>query len=392
MRTLVVLTLAQSFAQTGVPIVVLLGGIVGSRIAPERGPCDAADRIHDHLVPPCRPYRRRCSWVALAASSGFMLGTAYATASGLFAAWAVAEGHFVMFCLATFFIGSNNAFIQQYRFAVADSVPSARVGPSLSVLMMAGVVAAWLGPEVASRLHHALEWGEFTGSFVGLSALMACAFVLLLFYPDTPPDEPETPTRWRRPLATIAAQPVFLLAVGAAVVGYAVMSLVMTATPVSMHTIDHFDMDSTTWVIQSHIMAMYLPSLFSGLLIARFGAMNVIVAGLALMMACIGIALVDRSLMHYWGALVLLGIGWNFLFVGGTTLLTRAYEPHERFRVQALNEALVFGMQAVARIGFWSRPFDAGLVRYLAREHCRAWSCCCRSCSVARWSERRAAA
>ena len=134
----------------------------------------------------------------------------------------------------------------------------------------------------------------------------------------------------------------FLAAVGAAVVGYGVMSLVMTATPVSMHTIDHFSLEDTTWVIQSHIMAMYLPSLFSGFLIDKFGPVKIVFSGLVLMAVCLVVGYIERHLMHYWVALVLLGVGWNFLFLGGTTLLTKTYTAAERFKVQAFNDFLYF--------------------------------------------------
>ena len=124
----------------------------------------------------------------------------------------------------------------------------------------------------------------------------------------------------------------------------------MTATPVSMHQVEHFNLADTAWVIQSHIMAMFLPSLFSGFLIGRFGALKIIMAGLALLFACLYIAYLDRQLMHYWWALVVLGVGWNFMFLGGTTLLTQTYRHSERFKVQALNDFIVFSMQAIAAL------------------------------------------
>ena len=125
----------------------------------------------------------------------------------------------------------------------------------------------------------------------------------------------------------------------------------MTATPVSMHTIDHFSLEDTTWVIQSHIMAMFLPSLFSGFLIDKFGPVKIVFSGLVLMAACLVVGYIERHLMHYWVALVLLGVGWNFLFLGGTTLLTKTYTAAERFKVQAFNDFLIFSFQAMAALG-----------------------------------------
>jgi MFS family permease len=334
---------------TGAPIVVLLGGIVGAMIAP------ADDLV---TLPIALMIVGTASSTVPAAlimgkfgrKAGFLFGSAYACAAGVLAAWAIGVGNFWLFCVATFLIGSHNAFVQQYRFAVAESVPAHKVGPAVSILMLAGVAAAFTGPEVANQLHKLGPWGLYSGSFLGLSALMLCAMMLLSFYPGSNL-KVETFEAPQRSLVEIALQPVFLLAVGAAVVGYAVMSLIMTATPVAMHTHDQFSLDDTTFVIQSHIIAMYLPSLCSGFLIARFGSMKIIAAGLALIIGCLVIAFVDRSLVHYWWALVLLGVGWNFLFVGGTTLLTSTYQSSERFKVQALNDFLIFGLQAVAALG-----------------------------------------
>ena len=349
MRTLIVLTLAQSFARCGAPIVVLLGGIVGSSIAPR--PSLATLPIAMMIVGtavttiPAALFMGR-----FGRKLGFMGGAAYAALAGLIAAWAVVHSNFPVFCFATFLVGSHNAFIQQYRFAVAESVSPDRVGPAISILMLAGVAAAFMGPEVANRMHHALAWGDYTGSFVGLSVLMLLTIGCLAFYPNSLMHQKKVEEPARK-LIEIAAQPAFVAAVAAAVVGYAVMSFVMTATPISMHNVDHFSLDDTTLVIQSHIIGMYLPSLFTGLLIARFGARNVIAAGLVLLFTCVGIALANRQLLNYWTALVLLGVGWNFLFVGGTTLVTRTYAPSERFKVQALNDFLIFSFQALSALG-----------------------------------------
>lgn len=348
-RTVVVLTLAQCFAQCGAPIVVLVGGIVGSAIAPVSGLATLPIAIMivgtALTTVPAALFMQR-----FGRKTGFMVSACCACAAGVLAAFSIRESNFWLFCVATLLVGSNVAFVQQYRFAVAESVAPERVGPAVSVLMMAGVVAAFLGPEVANRLHAVVDWGAFSGSFFGLSGLMFCALVCLGFYRDGSMASSSV-DQGGRSIVLIATNPLFLLAVGSAVVGYAVMSFIMTATPVSMHATEHFSLDETTLVIQSHIVAMFLPSLFSGLLISRFGARNIIAAGLAVLFVCLGIAWMDRQLFHYWLALVLLGVGWNFLFVGGTTLLTTTYRTAERFRVQALNDFLIFGLQALAALG-----------------------------------------
>ena len=179
---------------------------------------------------------------------------------------------------------------------------------------------------------------------------MLVALISLSFYENKPMTSRAVEEQ-PRALISIVLQLMFLAAVGAAVVGYGVMSLVMTATPVSMHTIDHFSLEDTTWVIQSHIMAMFLPSLFSGFLIDKFGPVKIVFSGLVLMAACLVVGYIERHLMHYWVALILLGVGWNFLFLGGTTLLTKTYTDAERFKVQAFNDFLIFSFQAMAALG-----------------------------------------
>ncbi|MCZ6502396.1 MAG: MFS transporter [Gammaproteobacteria bacterium] len=347
-RTLKILTVAQAFAQTGAPIVVLLGGIVGTLLAPSPGLA---------TLPVALMIVGTASTTIPAAllmgkfgrKAGFIFGASYSCLAGLLAAFAINRESFVLFCLATFLVGSHNAFIFQYRFAVAESVPPEKVGQSLSVLMLAGVAAAFMGPESAQRLQEASSLGEFAGSFLGLSVFMLVTIAMLCFYRNTDVSE-ETDDREQRSVLSILQQPMFIVAIAAAVAAWCVMSLMMTATPVSMHQVDHFDLADTAWVIQSHIMAMFLPSLFSGFLIGRFGALKIIMAGLALLFACLYIAYLDRQLMHYWWALVLLGIGWNFMFLGGTTLLTQTYRSSERFKVQALNDFIVFSMQAIAAL------------------------------------------
>lgn len=348
-RTLKVLTLAQAFAQTGAPIVVLLGGIIGASIAPTPGL--ATLPIAFMIIGTASTTIPAALFMArFGRKAGFMFAASYCFFAGLLGAFAISTGDFVLFCLTTFLVGSHNAFIQQYRFAVAESVPPDKLGRSLSILMLAGVAAAFMGPEAAQRLRSVSSLGDFAASFLGLSAFMLVTLVMLSFYKDSKltevsSDEP------RRELSVIVLQPMFVLAICSAVVAWCVMSMLMTATPVSMHTIDHYSLEDTKWVIQSHIIAMFLPSLFSGFLVDRFGAINIVIAGLALLFACLFVAYLDRQLMHYWVALVLLGVGWNFLFLGGTTLLTQTYQPSERFKVQALNDFVVFSLQATAALG-----------------------------------------
>jgi MFS family permease len=349
-RTLLVLGIAQCFGQTAAPIMVLLGGLVGARLAPT---------IEWATLPiACMVIGTACTTVPASLlmsrfgrRAGFLIATGYGAAAGLIAAWSVNFGNFVVFCFSAFLVGSYGAFTQQFRFAVAESVPNEAVAKSLSLLMLAGIVAAFLGPEVAQRFSKIFDFPLYVGSYLGLSGLITCSFVVLLLFYRNVQVTGVSEHKAMRPFSSILRDSSLLLAIAAAVVGWSVMSLTMTATPVSMHEIDHLSLEDTTWVIQSHILAMYVPSLFSGFLITWLGVVRVIQAGLLLMIGMLIVGFGKPELIHYWGAMVLLGIGWNFLFVGGTTLLTQTYRTSERFKVQALNDFLVFGLQAIGSLG-----------------------------------------
>ena len=348
-RTLIVLLAAQCFGQTAAPILVLLGGLIGAQIAPSANlmtlPLAFMIIGTATTTAPASMLMAR-----VGRKIGFLFGSGMAVFASLLAALGVYQQSFTVFCLAAFLIGCYLAFLQQYRFAVAESVAPDQVPKSLSILMLAGIVAAIIGPEVGRRFSSIEGLPDFVGSFLGLAVLMAMSFLVLLFFRDTE-IKADTIEGVERPLGTVLRQPTVILAIASAVVGYTIMSLIMTATPVSMHELDQHSLDETTWVVQSHILAMYIPSLFSGFLIARFGVLRIIQSGFILMLVCVLVGWGRPELMHYFGSMVLLGVGWNFLFLGGTTLLTQSYRVSERFKVQATNDFLIFGLQAVGSLG-----------------------------------------
>lgn len=343
------LTLAQCFGQTTAPILVLLGGIVGAQIAPsiDWATLPIAIQIAG-IASATIPASYLMSKVGR--KTGFLVGTALAIFAALFAAWGVYKQSFAIFCIASFLIGNYIAFLQQFRFAVADSVPNQKIPICLSFLMLAGIVAAILGPEVGQRFSVIEGLPDYVGSFLGMAAMLTISFLILLTFYQNFTFEEQDQTSNVRPLGQIFRQPTLIIAIASAAIGYSVMSLVMTATPLSMHEMDHHSLSDTTRVIQSHILAMYVPSFFSGFLISWLGAKRIIQAGFALMVICILIGWGQPDLINYWGALVLLGVGWNFLFLGGTTLLTQSYRSSERFKVQAVNDFLVFGLQAIGSL------------------------------------------
>ncbi|MEC8755008.1 MAG: MFS transporter, partial [Pseudomonadota bacterium] len=285
-RTLIVLLAAQCFGQTAAPVLVLLGGLVGTQIAPSANlaTLPLASMI---IGTACTTAPASMLMARVGRKLGFLSASLLSIFSSLLAAWAVPQPSFSLFCLAAFLIGSYIAFLQQYRFAVAESVAMEEVPKCLSILMLAGIVAALLGPEVALQYSSVDGLPDYVGSFIGLAVLMALAcLVLLVFFRDTPV-RADSAEGEERPLGIILRQPVVILAIASAVVGYSIMSLIMTATPVSMHEMDHHSLDETTWVVQSHILAMYIPSFFSGFLVARFGVMRIIQSGFLLMLVCV---------------------------------------------------------------------------------------------------------
>jgi MFS family permease len=205
-----------------------------------------------------------------------------------------------------------------------------------------------------------LPFGLYSGSFAVLAGLYLVNTAVLSGLRVSRAQSVDEPAGERASLSSIVLQPLYLTAVLAGLVAYGVMAFIMTATPVSMHVIDHFTLRETAWVIQSHILAMFVPSFFTGALIGRYGLGRIMLAGTLLMTACAAISLVDRHFVHYWTGLVLLGVGWNFLFIGGTTLLTKSYRRGDRFRAQAVNDLVVFGFQAIASLSAGAVIFRAG--------------------------------
>lgn len=350
-RNVFLLALAQALGMAGPGTVVLLGGIIGADLAPNPSlatlPASLGIVSMALMSIPGALLMR-----AIGRKRGFILGSLIAASGALLAAYAIAQHNFFLFCTAIILIGQNNAFILQYRFAAAESVDAAHSGRAISLVLVGGILAGYLGPEIAQR---AQSWllTLYTGSFVALAILYAVGIAILSLMQDIRPPKLDGAPAGRSLLA-IARQPTFLVALLAGVVSYGLMNFVMTATPIHMHATG-FSLQDTAWVIQSHIVAMYAPSLVTGFLVERLGTLRIMLTGTLLMLGTNVVAMLGVDLNHYWGALVLLGLGWNLLFVGGTVLLTTTYRPEERFKSQAANDFAIFLMQALS-------SFSAGAV------------------------------
>lgn len=344
-----ILVVCQFIAVSGSVLVVTVGGLVGNEFA--------ADPRLSTL-----PLSIMVIGTALATvlasmfmqrfgrRVGFAVASLIAAVGAFTAARALHTESFVLFCTGVALLGVNNAFVQQYRFAAAESVAVARVGRAISIILVGAIGGALFGPLLATQTTLSLGSHALIGGFVGLAALQIVAAGLLGTLRGSGRPAADADAGSQRPLSQIASQPAFIIAVMGGAIGYAAMTLIMTATPLSMHVGDGHSLEDTAMVIRSHVIAMYAPSLFSGLLIERFGAMRIMTAGVAAMIATLTFGLMGHDVMHYWWALVLLGVGWNFLYVGGTAHLVGTYRPSERYRAQAVNEFTVFGASALASL------------------------------------------
>jgi MFS family permease len=277
---------------------------------------------------------------------GFAGGMLVGAAGALVQAAAMIAGSFWLLCLGTFLMGLAYAFVHQFRFAAADTASPGFRPKAISWVLAGGIIAAILGPQTVIFTKDLLAPLPFAGAYLAGAVLMAVAAVILmgLRIPKVPMP---APGQGGRSLLEIARQPAFVIAVFCAISSYSLMSLVMTAAPLAMVHHGHSE-ELAVLGIQWHVLAMYAPSFITGYLIARYGTEIIIAAGLVLLIGCAAVALAGLSVAHFWGALILLGIGWNLAFIGATTMVTRTYLPVEKERVQGFNDLLVFGWVAFA--------------------------------------------
>jgi len=344
-RNVRLLVAAQALGAASPPIIISLGGIVGKMLAGNSALATLPVSLY-HLglalstIPAAMLMRRAGRRLA------YTLGAVLAMAAGTIAALGVLRGRFELFCLGTAMAGFYGACVQNYRFAASDTVAPAQRPKAISRIMVGGLVAAVIGPQVVIWTRDAWPAAPFAGSFLGQAGLALLALPLVLML-RLPAPQAAAVAGAARPLAVIARSPRFIVAAAAGVVSYGLMAFIMTAAPMAMvgcgYTIGEAAMG-----IQWHVLAMFAPSFFTGHLIARFGKAAVTATGLLLVAASGLLALAGLELLHFWGSLVLLGVGWNFGFIGATSMVTDTYTPAERAKVQALNDFLVFGTVAVA--------------------------------------------
>lgn len=348
-RNLWVLFFCQLVSVASSMIMVTLAGILGGSLAPN--PALATLPVSLMIVGTAlATVPAALLMKKIGRRAGFSMAALAGAAGTAISGYALGQLSFLLFCLGLLILGVNLAFVQQYRFAAAESVSADRVGQAISLVLLGSIGGALLGPELVSASRHWIAGNEYAGTMYAMSASLVCAALLLQLLRNQRISDDDIVAGPARALAAVVRQPVYLVAVLGGVVAYGVMTFIMTATPVSMHVIDGHSMEHTAGVVRSHVVAMYAPSLVSGFLIARFGARRLMATGAVAMLATVVIGLQGHQVMHYWFALVALGVGWNFLYIGATTLLTRTYRPSERFRAQAVNDFSIFACSATGSL------------------------------------------
>ena len=276
--------------------------------------------------------------------NGFRLGTVVGLFGALLNIYAIQSESFTLFCLGSYLIGCLLGFGQLYRFATIETTPEEHKARAVSLVLFGGMLSGILGPGIAFVTKDWVEGAPFMGSYQSLIGLYVVVFLLLQLVDLPKPTANEQQPR-TRPFWEITRQTTWKVSLLSAALGYAAMALIMTATPLSMQAHQH-SFSASAFVIQWHVIAMFMPSFFTGNLIQRFGGKNIMLVGIGLNLLCILINTQGQFFLSYWSALILLGVGWNFMFIAGTTLLTETYRPEEKALVQGVNDVLVFGAAA----------------------------------------------
>jgi MFS family permease len=287
-------------------------------------------------------------WMArVGRRKGFMAGALINIGGCALAALAILQHSFVLYCFATAVIGVYNAIGLQYRFAAAEVAAPADKARAISLVVAGGIVGGFLGPQSALWAMNLFS-SPFLGSFLVLAAIAVVALAVQSQV-KVPAPTLEERAGGGRPLAAIVRQPTFVVAALAGGLGYGLMNLLMTATPLAMNFCDH-PFAATAFVIEWHVVGMFAPGFVTGSLVRRFGVLNVILAGVALVAGCAAVALNGTTVAHFVVALALLGVGWNFMYTGGTSLLTECYAPAEKARTQGANDFIVFATMGISSI------------------------------------------
>lgn len=345
-RNVAVLAALQALLLTNTATAIALAGLVGYALAPNKAlatlPVTGGVVGAALTTLPMSLLMRR-----LGRKGGFTVGIVAGWLGAAICCYALDAGDFALFVLGSTVLGVYNASGQYHRFAAADAVGPDLRAKAISYVLAGGLIGGVVGPTVSRWTKDALPTA-FLGAYLALMTILTIAFVVVRFL-DLPPTSEDESRERRRPLLAIVGQPAFVVSVVCAAFGYGVMNLLMTATPLAMGLCGH-DYGDAANVIAWHIIGMFAPSFFTGALISRFGVLTVMLGGVLLNASTLGIALAGVDVAHFWLSLFVLGVGWNFLFIGATTLLTETYRPNEKARAQGANDALIFLTMAISSL------------------------------------------
>lgn len=351
-RTALILASSQAIVGSASSICLSIGGLAGYYLL-------AADK--SLATAPVTGFNVGLALGALPAAAmirragtrgGFMFGTLITAIGGLVATWALFQGFFWSFVIGLLVVGGGGAFVQQLRFAAADNAPSAFKARAISFVMAGGLITAVIGPQIVIFTHDLLAPVQFAGSFAAIVVLAAIGALNLSLLRERPAGHAAATaadTHSVRPLTEIIAQPRFVVALICGVGSFALMSFVMTGAPLAMVGCG-FSADQATLGISWHVMAMFGPSFVTGRLIHRFGVERIVAFGLLLLIACAVTALMGIELWHFWTSLILLGLGWNFGFIGATAMVADTYRPQEKAKAQGFHDFVLFGTVAFSSL------------------------------------------
>ena len=345
---LIVLTLSQIFSFTAAPVTVFLSGIIGSQISPLKSLSTLPMSISVVGIAIGAIFASKLMSIT-GRKVGFIVASIGNTLVSILAAYSILIQSFSIYCVANFFLGMGMAFTHQYRFAAAESVSKDKVPRAISIILLGGIVSAFIGPSVANFSKDLFSNHMYIGSYLSLAALTFLPTIFFLFYKNTSKIELSFKYSGRSYLELVS-QPRFLQAVISSAFGYAIMTFLMTGTPLSMHVIDGISLNKTSIVIQIHVACMFLPSLIAGNFVKKIGHSKMMYVGVGLYCITVVISLFDQSFLNYMLALVFLGFGWNFLFISGTSLLVLTYKEEEKYRAQGFNDFVVYSVHALGSL------------------------------------------
>tara|TARA_B100000131_G_scaffold225662_1_gene217262 strand:- start:82 stop:1251 length:1170 start_codon:yes stop_codon:yes gene_type:complete len=347
-KNLFILTLCQIFSFTAAPVTVFLSGIIGSQISPIKSLATLPMSISVVGIAVGAVIAAKVMSL-IGRKYGFILSSINNFLISILAAYSIMDQNFILFCFSNFFIGVGMAFTHQYRFAAAESVEKSMSSKAISIILFGGIISAFLGPSLANYSKDLVSENLYVGSYLALAILTFVPAILFLFYSSN--TKVDTSLEYSgRSYLELFLQPRFLQAITASAFGYAIMTFLMTATPISMHVMENMSLSKTSVVIQFHVAAMFLPSLLTGYLIKKFGHSNIIYVGILLYSITLLASIFEQSFYNYMFALIFLGLGWNFLFISGTSLLVLTYEEQEKFKAQGLNDFVVYSVHAIGSL------------------------------------------